>query len=110
MREESRITFKSIFRIKVRERASARLIGYVGDLSERGMKVITDEAVEVGTEVHWQLRMRKGDGSMLSVDVDGHCLWQALNAKNGHIEAGIRIGQPSAEYTQLVESLRSRRK
>lgn len=110
MREQSRIVFKSIFLIKVRERASGSLIGYVGDLSEKGMKVLSDEAVAEGSVVQWQLRMRNGDGSMLTVDIDGECLWAGANVKSGYIEVGIHIDQPSDEFTRLVASIRSRRK
>lgn len=110
MREQSRIVFRSIFRMKVSERASGRLVGYVGDISERGIKILTDEALEQGTLMRLRLRTRDGEGAIISVDVDAECLWCRANAKSGYYESGVHIDQPSEAFTKLVEGLRKRRK
>ncbi|WP_150301537.1 PilZ domain-containing protein [Pseudomonas profundi] len=110
MREQSRIVFRSVFRMKVSERASGRLVGYVGDISERGIKILTDEALERGTLMRLRLRMRNGEGAIVSVDVDAECLWCRANTKSGYYESGVHIGQPGEAFTQLVEGLRKRRK
>ena len=110
MREQSRVVFRSVFRMKVSERASGRLVGYVGDISEGGLKILTDDTLDAGTLMRLRLRMRNGDGSIVSVDVDADCLWCRANAKSGYFESGLRIDQPSEAFTSLVETLRKRRK
>lgn len=110
MREQSRIVFRSIFRMKVSERASGRLVGYVGDISERGVRILTDEALEQGTLMRLRLRMRNGEGAIVTVDIDAECLWCRANPKSGYFESGAQIGQPSEEFTRFIEGLRKRRK
>ncbi|SDT23008.1 PilZ domain-containing protein [Halopseudomonas xinjiangensis] len=109
MRGQSRIVFRAVFRIKVSDRATGELVGYVGDISERGLRVLSDTPAVAGTTIQWRLRMRRDDGFQ-SVDIDGHCLWSRQNARSGQRESGIRVDQPNEAFVQLVESLRARRK
>ena len=51
MRQSSRITFRSTFRIKISDRERDTLIGYAGDVSECGMKLLGDSLVEPGSEL-----------------------------------------------------------
>lgn len=108
MRGESRIVFKSIFRMKVSDRANGRLVGYVGDISAKGMKLLSDEAIEPGEVMHWRLRMRNSDGSTTLIDVDGEVLWSRMNAQTGYAESGVHIEQPSKEFTQLIKRFSAR--
>lgn len=109
MRAESRIVFRSIFRIKVSDRETGRLIGYVGDISERGLRLLSDEPLETGLPMNWRLRMRAGDGSIMMIDMVGKGLWCKASARSGYFESGVCIDQPGEEFTRLVSSLRARR-
>lgn len=109
MRGQSRIIFRAVFRIKVSDRATGELVGYVGDISEKGLRVLSDTPTVAGTVVQWRLRMRRDEGFQ-SVDIDGQCLWSRQNAKSGQRESGIQVDLPNEAFAQLVESLRARRK
>lgn len=109
MRQHSRITFRSIFRIKVSTRPDDRLIGYVGDVSDTGLRLLTDTMLTVDSQMALRLRMRDRDGEMRQVDIDAICLWSRENLKTGHFEAGFVLQQPSAAFTNLVDSMRMRR-
>lgn len=109
MRGQSRIVFKSIFRMKVSDRASGRLVGYVGDISASGMRLLSDEVIETGEVMHWRLRMRNSDGSTTLIDVDGRALWSRRNTQSGYIESGVHIEQPSKEFTRLIEGFSVKR-
>lgn len=109
MREQSRIVFKSIFRMKVNDRVSGRLVGYVGDISASGMRLLSDELIETGEVMHWRLRMRNSDGSTTLIDVDGKILWSRMNAQSGYVESGIHIEQPSKEFTRLIKGFSAKR-
>lgn len=108
MREQSRFNFKSIFRMKASDRSSGRLLGYVGDISLRGLRLLSDEIFDVGTVLELRLRMRNGDGSVTLLDVDGTCLWSREAVRSEYIESGFYIDQPSEEFTRLVETIGGR--
>lgn len=110
MRQSSRITFRSTFRIKISDRESDTLIGYAGDVSECGMKLLTDTPVEPGTELKLRVRMRDRQGEMRQVDVDMACQWSQENTRTGFFEAGLALQGDSAEYVRLIEGMRKVRK
>lgn len=106
MRNQSRLIFRSIFRVKVSNPKSGALIGYVGDVSEFGFKLLSDTAIEPGTHRDLRLRMRLAENELLQIDLQASCRWSGVNEKTGYFEAGFILEQPSAEFTSLVEKLR----
>ncbi|HEY8938537.1 MAG TPA: PilZ domain-containing protein [Cellvibrio sp.] len=109
MRNQSRLQFRSIFRVKVSNPATNALIGYVGDISENGLKVLSDKVFVQGDRVPLRLRMRVKEDEVLQFDLDVTCKWSGGNAKTGYFEAGFILEQPSAEFTVMVEKLRIQR-
>lgn len=110
MRQSSRITFRSIFRIKVYRRADNRLIGYAGDVSECGMKLLADHAIEPGSRLELSVQMRDHEGQLRNVHVDMLCQWCQENPRTGHHETGLALQGQAPAYVTLVERIRSRRK
>ncbi|HEY1028057.1 MAG TPA: PilZ domain-containing protein [Pseudomonas sp.] len=110
MRQSSRITFRSTFRIKISDRDSDTLIGYAGDLSECGMKLLGDQLVEPGSELKLRIRMRDREGELRQVDVDMLCQWSQENTRTGFFEAGLSVLGESPKYVSLVEGMRKGRK
>ncbi len=106
MRNQSRLIFRSIFRVKVSDPKSGGLIGYVGDVSEFGFKLLSDTAIEPGTQMDLRLRMRLAEHELLQIDLNARCKWSGVNDKTGYFEAGFILEQPSAEFSALVEKLR----
>lgn len=109
MRNQSRLPFRSIFRVKVSNPASGALIGYVGDVSETGLKILSDTAFDVGTNTSFRLRMRLSEAETLQFDLNVTCMWTGTNVKTGYFEAGFILQQPSAEFTLMVEKMRIQR-
>lgn len=89
MRNRSRLQFRSIFRVKVSNPKTNALIGYVGDVSENGLKLLTDTAFEEGASVPLRLRMRVKEDEVLQFDLLVCCRWTGTNAKTGYFEAGF---------------------
>lgn len=110
MRQHSRITFRSIFRIKVSKRPEDRLIGYVGDVSDNGLRLLSDTLIEVDSTLALRLRMRDKEGEMRQVDIEALCLWSRENTRTGHFEAGFVLPEPSEAFTALVNGMRAKRK
>lgn len=109
MRNQSRLQFRSIFRVKVSNPKTNALIGYVGDVSETGLKLLSDTSFEQGARVPLRLRMRVKEDEVLQFDLDVTCKWSGSNAKTGYFEAGFILEEPSAEFTLMVEKLRIQR-
>ncbi len=110
MRKQSRIVFRSIFRCKAKGRANNRLIGYVADVSEGGLKLLCDAPLEAGAVAQLRLAMRNEEGVLDEVEIDARCLWCQENPRSGYHEAGMIIDEPTAAYERWVAGLRRVRK
>lgn len=109
MRQQSRLPFRSIFRVKVSNPKTNALIGYVGDVSENGLKLLSDTQFAQGDDVHFRMRMRVSESETLQFDLHLTCMWSGTNGKTGYFEAGFILQQPSAEFTLMVEKMRIQR-
>jgi hypothetical protein len=109
MRRSSRITFRSTFRIKVSQRERDELIGYAGDVSECGMRLLSDSPVEPGSQLQLRLRMRDREGELRQVEVDMVCQWSQENSRTGFFEAGLAVVGEAPAYVRLIEGMRNRR-
>ncbi len=109
MRHQSRLQFRSIFRVKVSNRKTNALIGYVGDVSEHGLKLLSDTPFAQGARLPVRLRMRVKEDEVLQFVLDVTCKWTGSNPKTGYFEAGFILEQRSAEFTLLVEKMRVQR-
>jgi hypothetical protein len=110
MRQHTRITFRSIFRIKVSDCQTDQLIGYVGDVSESGLRLLSDTPQEVGSCMALRLRMRDREGELRKIDIQVVCLWAQENPKTGHFESGLKLTEDSDEFTRLVSNMRPMRR
>src|SRR5690606_20429240 len=106
MRNHSRLVFRSIFRVKMCSPVNDLLIGYLGDVSERGFKLLSDTQMMPAALMDLRLRMRLPQGEELKIDLKGRCMWSGVNDKTGYFEAGFTLEEPSAEFSALVERLR----
>jgi hypothetical protein len=106
MRQHNRITFRSLFRIKVSLRENGALIGYAGDISEGGLRLLADKEIAPGTALQLSLRMRDRFGEMRSVDIDVLCQWCTPNPRTGHIEVGLALSAESPAFVQLLTDMR----
>ena len=105
MRQHSRVTFRSIFRIKVFDTTKNQLIGYVADVSATGLRLLSDTAMVAGTQRPLRLKMRVREDEMLQMDIQVKCMWSGANDKTGHFESGFTLVSHSAEYTKLIDDL-----
>ncbi|SEM63454.1 PilZ domain-containing protein [Pseudomonas sp. ok272] len=110
MRQHTRITFRSIFRIKVSDCQTDQLIGYVGDVSESGLRLLSDAPQDVDSCMNLRLRMRDRDGELRKVDILALCLWSQENARTGYFESGFRLAQDSEAFAHLVGNMRPMRR
>ncbi|HEY8938538.1 MAG TPA: PilZ domain-containing protein [Cellvibrio sp.] len=104
MRNQSRQQFRSMFYAKVSNPRNGALIGYVGDVSESGLKIVSD-APFVQDE-HLQMHMQMREEKAARFDLDARCKWATCNTETGYFEAGFILQQPSPSFTLMVKRLR----
>lgn len=105
MRQHTRVTFRSMFRIKVYDATKNLMIGYVGNVSESGLRLLSDTAMEAGTQRILRLKMRVREDEMLQIDIQVRCMWSRPNDKTGHFESGFTLMSQSAEFAKLANDL-----
>ena len=109
MRHQSRIPFRSLFRVKAIDPKTNVLIGYVGDVSEQGLRLLSDTPFTEGVRMPVRLRMRLKEEEVLQFDLALTCMWTGVNAKTDYYEAGFMVDTPSEEFTWMVERMRIQR-
>ena len=109
MRHQSRLQFRSMFRVKVSNPTTNALIGYVGDVSENGLRLLSDTPFAEGARLPVRLRMRVKEDETLQFDLDITCMWTGANTKTGYYEAGFMVNNYSPEFTLMVERMRIQR-
>lgn len=105
MRQHSRLTFRSMYRIKVLNRDNDYLLGYVADLSETGLRLLSDTPQVVDTRLPLRLKMRVAENEMLVMDIDAICMWARESEKTDFFESGFTLTKPSPDYSKLVQEL-----
>ncbi|MBC6905091.1 PilZ domain-containing protein [Saccharophagus sp. K07] len=104
MRRTSRLTFP-MYRIKVLNRDNDYLLGYAVDLSETGLRLLSDTLQEVDTRLPLRLKMRLTEDEMAVLDIDAICMWSRESKKKDFFESGFTLTKPSPEYSKLVQVL-----
>lgn len=104
MRNQNRQQFRSMFHAKVSNPRNGALIGYVGDVSEFGLKVLSDTPFVQDEQLRMYMQLREEKTAQF--DLDATCKWAENNAETGYFEAGFSLAQPSVEFTSMVEKLR----
>lgn len=109
MRHQSRLQFRSMFRVKAFDPMTNVLIGYVGDVSESGLKLLSDTPFAEGVAMPVRLRMKLKEEEVLQFDLEITCIWIGVNAKTDYYEAGFKVDTPSAEFMWMVDRMRIQR-
>lgn len=104
MRNQSRQQFRSIFHAKVSNPRNGALIGYVGNVSESGLKVLSDAPFVQDEHLQMHVRMREEESAQF--DLDATCKWAGSNAETGYFEGGFILEHPSPAFALMVKRLR----
>jgi hypothetical protein len=107
MRHQNREQFRFLFQVKVSNPRNGSLIGYVGNVSESGLKILSYSPFV--QEERLRLCMTVPEGESMQFDLDATCKWSGNNSNLGYFEGGFCLDQPSATFASMVEGLRNRR-
>ena len=100
---------------KVRRKASQALIvydlnsklpmGQILDMSERGMKLMTEEPVAVGRKYYFKMPLDKKINGKKELFFDAECRWCRQNYETGWYNSGYILRFSSPQYAEALHAL-----
>lgn len=93
--------------LKVFNRFTGQPLGYLGNVSEDGLMLISDLPLLVGPDFELQLKVPGHAGALHLINLTASCLWCHEDQNPGHYDSGFMLLQAPCEYDQLVLSLRN---
>jgi hypothetical protein len=91
--------------LQVFNRYTGKPIGYLGNVCEEGLMLISQLPLLVKAEFELQLKLPFGDDAQQLIDLTGLCLWCHEETTPGYYDSGFRLLESSPEYLQLVAAL-----
>jgi hypothetical protein len=92
--------------LKVFNSVTDKPIGYLGNVSEHGLMLISQLPMMIGADFDLRLKIPASDGIMQVIDLRASCLWCHEDATPNHYDAGFSLQQAPPEYGQLVDALK----
>ncbi|MDD2047963.1 PilZ domain-containing protein [Pseudomonas putida] len=93
--------------LKVFNRHTDQPIGYLGNVSEDGLMLISQLPMLVGPDFELQLKVVSRNGGMHLINLTASCLWCHEDQTPGHYDSGFMLLQAPPEYALLVRALRN---
>lgn len=109
MRRHRRFNFRHLSRIQVTNKLSGEPMGFLGDISVEGLRLLAGQPLAVGGCYEMRLHVPEPDGQEREVDIVVICQWLRRNGERGNFEMGFALDRPSPEFTNLVAQLIVRR-
>jgi hypothetical protein len=81
-------------------------IGFLGNVSEDGLMLISQLPMMVGVDFQLRLKIPGSDGCQQIIDFSACCVWCHEDATPLHYDAGFMLLQPPVEFGLLVQALR----
>ena len=98
-----------ILYLRVYERVSGALLGHVVDISETGVRLIRDEAIEPGETVAMRMSWRDEEEQVHDLNFDAECMWSGPDVNPDFHDVGFQFIQVDpaavASIRQLVGEL-----
>ncbi|WP_248802104.1 PilZ domain-containing protein [Pseudomonas sp. MWU13-2100] len=91
--------------LQVFNRYTGEPIGYLGNVCEEGLMLISQLPLLVKAEFELQLKLPLSDGAQQLIDLTGRCLWCHEETTPGYYDSGFNLLESSPGYPQLVAAL-----
>ncbi|MGZ0717272.1 PilZ domain-containing protein [Pseudomonas palleroniana] len=91
--------------LQVFNRLTDKPIGFLGDVSEEGLMLISQLPMMVDVDFELRLKIPGPEGDFQYVDLTATCLWSHEDINPQHYDSGFCIRQASEEYRQLITAL-----
>ncbi|WP_397451520.1 PilZ domain-containing protein [Pseudomonas sp. NA-150] len=93
--------------LQVFNRYTDRPMGYLGNVSEHGLMLISELPILVGADFELRLKTPGENGSQKIIDINAACLWCHEDETPGHFDSGFMLQNTPYEYMHLVHVLKS---
>lgn len=91
--------------LQVFNRLTDKPIGYLGNVSEEGLMLISELPMMVGVDFELCLKIPGPEGEVQAVDLTARCLWSHEDINPLHYDSGFCVVQAVPEYRQLIKAL-----
>lgn len=92
--------------LKVFNSITDKPIGFLGNVSEDGLMLISHVPMMIGADFALRLTIPLADGDRQVIDLQACCLWCHEDATPHHYDAGFSLQRAPVEYGELVRALR----
>lgn len=92
--------------LKVFNNVTDKPIGFIGNVSEDGLMLISNLPMMVGAVFDLRLKIPASDYVFQIIDLRACCQWCHEDATPHHYDAGFILLDAPPEYAQLVEALK----
>ncbi len=93
--------------LQVFNRYTGKPMGYLGNVSEHGLMLISELPILVGADFQLQLKIPGEEGIQKVIDLDGTCLWCHEDETPSHFDSGFVLQTTPLEYTHLIQVLKN---
>ncbi|WPN97237.1 PilZ domain-containing protein [Pseudomonas sp. MUP55] len=91
--------------LQVFNRLTDKPIGFLGDVSEDGLMLISQLPMMIGAEFELCLKIPGPHGEFQAVELTATCLWSREDVNPQHYDSGFRVLKACDGYTQLISAL-----
>lgn len=93
--------------LQVFNRHTGQPIGYLGNVSENGLMLISQLPMLTGADFELQLKIPTASGGPQLLNLTANCMWSREDETPGNYDSGFELTQSCAVYAELVGALRS---
>ncbi|WP_339530666.1 PilZ domain-containing protein [Pseudomonas mucidolens] len=91
--------------LQVFNRLTDKPIGYLGNVSEDGLMLISELPMMVEVDFELCLKIPGSQADVQIIDLTAKCLWSHEDINPLHYDSGFRVVQAGPEYRQLIKAL-----
>lgn len=91
--------------LQVFNRITGHPIGYLGNVSENGLMLISQLPIMVGPDFELQIRVPLKGGGLQFINLTASCLWCHEDQTPGDYDSGFMLLQAPKEYDAFVDAL-----
>ncbi|KAA8558648.1 hypothetical protein FX985_05010 [Pseudomonas extremaustralis] len=91
--------------LQVFNRVTDKPIGYLGNVSEDGLMLISQLPMMVDVEFELRLKIPAAGGDFQAIDLTATCLWSHEDVNPQHYDSGFSVVEASPEYGLLINAL-----
>ncbi|TLX54613.1 PilZ domain-containing protein [Stutzerimonas nosocomialis] len=92
--------------LKVFNRITDKPMGFIGNLSEKGLMLISPYPMLVNARFDMRLKIPGQGGRLRYVDFSATCQWTHEDVTPGSFDSGFALIAPSAEFVGMINALR----